>query len=156
MDSINFEVQGMKEFADAVDKLVKNMAPDKIEPVLKKGASIFAKGIRARAPVGKTGKLRKAVRIKKLQRWGKQPAPYIAAIDRKKAPHAFIVMRGTSGVRMVKPPRRVLINGRPATITNTGTMPPNTFFQDGVRAKSGEVLRTITDAVGKLLDEGMK
>lgn len=153
----DFIIEGYDEFIETIDKLVKNVSPAKIEPELKKGAQIFAREMRRLVPIGPTGNLKKSIRAKQLKRWGNQPAPSIAAINRKKAPHAYMVMHGSHGqVRQVRPPRKVIINGKFAVIDNTGIMPPNSFFSDAIESKQGEVLYRIENAVGKLIEEGMK
>lgn len=152
---VQFDLE-YQDLVDTIDRMVKNLKPEKVEPELFKGAQTFAREIRKNAPVGPTGNLKKAVKTKKLQRWGAGPAPSIAVIDIKKAPHAFLVIRGTSGVRPVDPARFVKIYGTPAFITNTGVMPPNTFFQDSIRVKQDVVLYKLENFVNRQLDEGMK
>lgn len=154
-DEITFELKGQEELVRIIDRLIKGLHPDKVEPELKKGADIIAREVRRNTPKGPTGNLRKAVKVKKLQRWG-GPAPYICAIDRKKAPHAWLVTHGTSGVRPVNPPRRVVIDGQPALITNTGVMPPNRYFADAVEAKETEVLFRLDMAFGKMIEDAMR
>ena len=156
MADTTFTIEGMDEFIDTIDKMIEGIKPDKIEPVLDKAAGKIAREVRARAPVGPTGNLKKAVKKKKLQRWFGSPAPVIVAIDRKKAPHAWLVVHGTSGVRKVDPPQMVKIGGRPVLITQTGIMPPNRFFSEGIEAKQGEALSTIEKGVEKILEEAMK
>ena len=151
-----FTIEGMDEFIDTIDKMIEGIKPDKIEPVLDKAAGKIAREVRARAPVGPTGNLKKAVKKKKLLRWFGSPSPYIVAIDRKKAPHAWLVVHGTSGVRKVDPPQMVKIGGQPALITQTGVMPPNRFFAEGIEAKQGEALSIIEKGVEKILGEAMK
>jgi len=154
-EAVTLEAVGLEEFIDTIDKMIAGVKPDKIEPELNKGAKLIAAEARKRAPVGPTGNLKKAVITKKLKRWG-GPAPSIAAINRKKAPHAWLVTHGTSGVRRVDPPHYTTLGGRPALITQTGIMPPNRFFSDAVDAKQGEVLDRLETAVGKLLEDAMR
>lgn len=164
MPEITVEVEGYEDLLETIDKMIKGMEPSKIEPELKKGAQIIAGEARKRAPVRKAhqgrpkppGVLKRAIVVKQLERRGSNPAPAIAAIDRKKAPHAWLVTHGTSGVRKVNPPRRVVIGGRPVLITHTGVMPPNRFFAESIRAKQDEVLNRIASATSKNLEEAMK
>lgn len=155
-EAITLEVIGIEELTDTIDKMIIGLHPDKIEPSLNKGAQIITREVRKRAPVGPTENLKKAVRTKKLKRWFSAPAPSIATIDRKKAPHAWLVTHGTSGVRRVEPPHFTTLGGQRVKITQTGIMPPNRFFGDSVEAKKGEVLAYLEKAVGKLLEEAMK
>lgn len=153
---ISFEVEGMDDFAEAIDRMVEGLKPDKIEPILNKAATPIASEVRKRAPVGPTGNLKKSVKKKKLQRFFGSPAPYIVALDRRRAPHAWLVTHGTSGVRQVSPPRMVVIGGRPAVITHTGVMPPNRFFDDAVAAKQEQALGIVEKGISDILEEAMK
>ena len=150
---VEFSVEGVKEFEETVDRLIKGVHPDRIEPHLRWGAGVIAKEVRANTPHIK-GTLYSAIRVKKLKRWG-GPAPYIAAIDRKKAPHAHLVIKGTK-LRLVNPPRIVNIRGNVARIDNTGVMPSNTFFRDAIRDKQDTVLNGLEKRVAKMLTEAMK
>ncbi len=154
-DTATFEIEGADDLLATIDRMIAGVKPDKIEPELNKGAKLIAKEVRKRAPVGPTGNLKKAVTTKKLKRWG-GPAPSIAAINRKKAPHAWLVTHGTSGVRRVDPPHYTTLGGRRVKITQTGVMPPNRFFGDAVDAKQAEVLSRLETVVGKLIEDGMR
>ena len=149
-------IEGVEDLVETIDRMIEGVKPSKIEPVLDKAAGKIAQEVRARAPVGPTGNLKKAVKKKKLQRWFGSPAPVIVAIDRKKAPHAWLVTHGTSGIRRVDPPHYTILGGRLVLITQTGIMPPNRFFSEGIEAKQGEALSTIEKGVEKILEEAMK
>ena len=96
-------VEGVDDLATTIDRMIEGVKPSKIEPVLSKAAGLVASEARKRAPVGPTGNLKKSVRKKKLVRSWETSAAYIVALDRRKAPHAWLVTHGTSGVRQVKP-----------------------------------------------------
>ncbi len=166
---LHFSVEGTEEFYNTIQTLIDSVHPNKIEPELKKGAQIVAKEMRKRAPVRKVagkwgreinrlrpGVLKRAIRVKSLQRWPGTPAPSIAAVDRRRAPHAWLVVHGTSGVRRVNPPRKVIFQGKFAVISHTGIMPPNRFVGDSYNAKKDEVLNKIIGAVGGMVEEAMR
>lgn len=139
---VEFEVKGLKELNDTILKMMKSVEPDKVEPVLKKGAALIASAVRRNTPVGPAGKnrkpgnLKKAVRVKLLKRERyDQPAPAIAAIDRKKAPHAHLVEYGHGGPQ-------------PA--------PPHPFFRPAVDATQGPALIQIEQKLGAMIEEGMR
>jgi HK97 gp10 family phage protein len=169
-DVFTCTIEGFDEFIDTIDQLVDSVKPSIVEPELQKGAQIMAKEMRKRAPVRKQerhnrggigpqkapGVLKRAIRTKRLDLYGTGPATYIAAIDRRKAPHAWLVVHGTSGVRKVDPPRWVVINDRPVLIRHTGVMPPNRFVDDAYQAKKDQVLNNIATSVGKSIEEAMK
>lgn len=170
LDGFGLKIEGMNEFLVTLDHMLKGVSPGKVEPVLKQGANIMAKEAKSRAPVRKQdrhkgdamwarkapGILKRSIKTKQLNRYFGQPAPSIAAIDRHSANHAWLVVHGTKGKRVVSPPRWVVIAGRPAIIDNTGVMPKNTFWGDAIRSKQSQVLNLVADAVGKNLEEAMK
>ena len=149
-------VEGVDDLATTIDRMIEGVKPSKIEPVLSKAAGTVASEARKRAPVGPSGNLKKSVRKKKLVRSWETSAAYIVALDRRKAPHAWLVTHGTSGVRQVKPPHYANLGGRRVLITQTGVMPPNRFFDDAIDAKQGQVLTTIEKAVEKLVEEAIR
>lgn len=166
-DKITFEIQGQEELMQTIDRMVQGMKPDKVEPIYQRGAQILAREVRKNAPVGPDkyvrgrlvpgGTLKKNVKQKKLRRFGpSSPAPTIVAIDRKHAAHAWLVTHGTSGVRPVSPPKRVVIGGQPAIITQTGRMPPNPYFGRSISAKANDVLNYVASGVGANLDDAMR
>lgn len=148
--------EGVDDLTEVIDQLIKNVKPSRIEPVLSKAAGVIAREARKKAPVGPTGNLKKAIVKKKLVRSWETSAAYIAAIDRKKAPHAWLVVHGTSGVRQVDPPHYTTLGGRRVLITQTGIMPPNRFFDDAIDAKQAQVLTTIEKAIEKLIEEAVR
>jgi len=149
-------VEGMDDLTATIDRMIEGIKPSRIEPTLGKAAGLVASEARKRAPVGPTGNLKKSVRKKKLVRSWETSAAYIAAIDRKKAPHAWLVVHGTSGVRQVNPPHYANLGGQRVLITQTGIMPPNRFFDDAIDAKQAQVLTTIEKAIEKLIEEAVR
>ena len=148
--------EGVDDLTEVIDQLIKNVKPSRIEPVLSKAAGTVASEARKRAPVGPTGNLKKSVRKKKLVRSWETSAAYIVALDRRKAPHAWLVVHGTSGVRQVNPPHYANLGGQRVLITQTGIMPPNRFFDDAIDAKQAQVLTTIEKAIEKLIEEAVR
>ena len=141
---INFDLAGLKEFSDTLSKVTKAVGPDKVEPILLKGARKMASHLRPAAPVGPTGNLKKAVIAKKLQRYGRNPAPSIAAINRKKAPHAHLVESG-SGPRYHKRTGRYV-----------GVMPKNPWFQRTEEKEKAGVLSGVVKDLQKEIEGAMK
>ena len=140
-------IEGEKEFYDAIDRLVKSVKPDKIEPVTFKAAQMVTRASRKEAPVGPTGNLKKSVRTKRLRRFGSTPAPSISAINRKKAPHAHLVHDGT-GERIAK---RGRYRGR-----RFGRMTAQPFHRKAWNETKGNVLGYIEKEVKKLIDGAVK
>ena len=88
----DWSIKGMEELGKALAEMTKSLNPDKVEPILSKGAKKMSSALRKNAPLGPTGNLRRSVKTKKLKplTWN-SPAASIAAIDMKIAPHAILV-----------------------------------------------------------------
>jgi len=130
-DGFTFELQGMEELQKQFKELAICLKSDTVEPVLLAEAKTLAKDIKSRAPRGPTGNLKKSVKAKLLKRYGNQPAPAIAAVDRKRAPHAGLVEYGHGGPH-------------PA--------PPHPFFRPAVDAGGEKALQNVVDKLGKLIE----
>jgi len=89
-------IQGMEQLGDKIDKLVRAADAQKNESIVLKSAETIRDRIRDKAPVGLTGNLKRSPVAKLMARHGDGPAIAIAGIDRKIAPHAYLVEFGTS------------------------------------------------------------
>ena len=117
-DDFEIRIDGLNELIEDFGKLARSVDPDKVEPITLNCAKRLAAALKVEAPEGPTKNLRKAVKAKLLKRIGNsQPAPAIAAVDRKIAPHAHLVERGT-GERI-----------DPKTGKSSGVMPADPFFR---------------------------
>lgn len=80
--AINFEIEGMKELVDAVERL--GALPQKcVTGAARKGANVVLKAARAKAPK-KSGALRKGIKLKKERSRTKGKAVFDVAMDPKK------------------------------------------------------------------------
>jgi len=94
---------GMRELQEQLTELIKAVHPDKVEPILFEGAQTVAEAARAKAPLGPTGRLKRACIAKKMPRRGSNPAVSIAAVNYKVAPHMHLVEFGHGGPRPAPP-----------------------------------------------------
>ncbi len=140
-DTFTVKLEGAEELKKQFQYLVKSVHPDQVEPVLMNGARKLAKAIRDKAPRGPTGNLKKAVKAKKLERIGFNPASAIAAVDRKRAPHAGLVEWGHALVRAGKV---------------VGHVPPHPFFRPAVDENHGRILGDITKDLKKMVEGAVK
>ena len=140
---INIEIQGKEAFEKTLLALAKALPNNKVEPVMMEGAKVIAAAAKAKAPQGPTGKLKKAVKAKMLKQIGNYPRSAAAAVDRKIAPHAFIIEYGT------KP--RYQKSGR-----YTGIGPAIPFFRPAVDANKGRIQHDIITKLGNMIDGAMK
>ncbi len=129
---ISLEIKGNEEFAKTLLALAKALPNDKVEPVMMEGAKVIRDAVKAKAPLGPTGHLKKAVKAKQLKQISNYPRSAAAAVDRKVAPHAYIIEYGT------KP--RHQKSGR-----YTGSGPARPFFRPAVDANREPVYQRIRD-----------
>ena len=128
--SDDWSIKGMEELGKTIAEMTKSLNPDKVEPILSKGARKMSSALRKNAPEGLTGNLKRSAKTKKLKplTWN-SPAASIAAIDHKIAPHAWLVEnRGKS----------------------------KGYFRRTVDENSQEVINTVSQEVEKLIAEAMK
>lgn len=90
-----FQIEGLQEAIRAVHSIRSALEAKDVENVLLKGARLIQQDMRRRVKV-KTGRLKRAIRVKKAKRRGRWNPSAFAAVDRKKAPHAHLVENGTS------------------------------------------------------------
>jgi len=126
MPENTIKLEGMKELKAAMIDLEKAMGdPDGVEAILKEGTDIIAEDMRRRVHVGKghvkNGQVlhvRNSIISKILKRRGNTPAPAIAGVDYKKAPHAVILEYSKEQPRVQKKTGR-----------KTGVMPRMPFIR---------------------------
>lgn len=137
---MNIKLEGKGELQQTILQLAKSVQADKVEPILMDAAKMVKNEIKTRVPV-KTGALKKAITAKKMKRRDLyKPAPAIAAIDRKKAPHAHLVEYGSPG-RYAK---RGKNKGR-----YFGAMPARPFLRPAWDASRDRALNQIKDGLEK-------
>lgn len=130
--AIDFKIEGLEELNNQIKKLAASLSAEAVEPLLLQGATVIADDMRSRVRVGPTGNLRRSIGAKQLKRVDKNPAPAIAAVDRKIAPHAHLIDRGTSRA------------------------PAYPFMRPAVDNKGSEVANMIESGIAKLIEEAVK
>jgi HK97 gp10 family phage protein len=147
-DEISIEITGTAELIKQIDDMSKSVDPEKVEPVLMDAGKIVYDEIEPRVPIGPTGHLHKALIIKKLTRRGRDiPAPVLVGMDRKKAPHAWLVEFGSPGryAKKGKHPGKY-----------SGPMPANPFMRTGWDASKDRAYYFIRDGIRRILEAGAK
>jgi HK97 gp10 family phage protein len=104
-DQWQVTIEGLDDLDKQIEDLIKAMGPDEVEPILLTGAKKIKDYAKINAPLGPTGNLKKSIIAKTLQRRGSamnalgigagNPAPAIAGIKSKIAPHAKFLEFGT-------------------------------------------------------------
>ncbi|MGE5553299.1 MAG: HK97-gp10 family putative phage morphogenesis protein [Betaproteobacteria bacterium] len=137
MAKLTVRLDGLKELEAKIQEVRDSLAPEKVEPVLLEGAQIIADRIREKAPKGPTGRLKEAATARQLKRLGKGPAPAVAALDRKIAPHAHLVEYGH------KTP-------------SGGRVPAKPYFRPAVDETERTAARHVMQKLDELLDKAVR
>lgn len=126
------KVTGQKALTRSIKRLSKGLDPDRVEPILFKGADKVTQLARVNAPRGSTGALKQSLITKKLERTGDQPAPALSGVDQKKAFYARFVEYGTA------------------------KMPARPFFRPAWDSKYQEIRKFIRNELKKLIKKAAK
>ena len=147
-------MQGYSELEKKYKHLIEVVDERQMETALMKPARKLRNAIKAKAPRGKTGNLKRGVVAKKFKAKIKGHPAVFVAMDYRKAPHANLVEYGTGGLRYptkrakkVKPGETWFVNlgGHIVEIEHTGRMPAKSYFRSTIDTKKG----SITDEIGK-------
>ena len=93
---LNFKIEGLNLALNKFGKLENAVGGKATEGDSLKEAKVIAEDARSRAPLGPTGNLKRSLRAVLLDKRGDNPRPAMAGVDRKIAPHGWIVEFGTS------------------------------------------------------------
>jgi HK97 gp10 family phage protein len=102
------KLEGLKELDAQLQQLIKSVEPDKVEPIRQQAGQMIVdagKPVTPYDPGREKGKHLRDAWVTKLmpRRRDKNPAPAIAAIDAKIAPHAHLVEKGHGGPHPAPP-----------------------------------------------------
>ena len=149
-------MQGYSELEKKYKHLIEAVDERQMETALMKPARKLRNAIKAKAPRGKTGNLKRGVVAKKFKSKIKGHPAVFVAMDYRKAPHANLVEFGTGGLRYptsrakkMKPGESWLtssINGRVVRIKHTGRMPAQSYFRSTIDTQG----QSIIDDIGKV------
>ncbi len=133
-------IEGIDELNETLDKVIKSVGPDVVEPLFMEGAKTIQAAVKAAAPKGPTGNLKKGIKVKHLEKIGNNPR---SAMVKSTAPHDHLVEFGTK-------PRRTK-KGK-----YTGAMSANPFFRPAVDATLPGVINQITNQLKQKIDQAVQ
>jgi HK97 gp10 family phage protein len=146
-DVFKYEIEGMARVNEILEQMTKCFPKDDVEKVSNSAARIITKAAKEKAPYDEKREegthLRDAIKTKKLKRIGTNPAPSIAAIDRKKAPHAHLVEYG-----------HVVTNKKGGEVL--GFAPAHPFFRPAVDENGQKSLEYVEKRIKRMLKKAMK
>lgn len=134
MKGYGFELTGVKELCALLEQLpTVAMKKTVVRNALKKAGQPILQAAVASVPLGPTGNLRNSLKISTSLKESQRGRGYY---DRSKvtvyvgsdAPHAHLIEFGTVE-RILKEPRKVLLNGKWVEIKTTGHTSPNPFLR---------------------------
>lgn len=134
-------VEGMDELYKKLNQIAKSLAPEKIEPILLKGAHELQAAVREKAPQGPTGNLKKGVRVFQLPKRGDNPR---SAEVQSSAKHSYMIEHGTSQ-------RYQKTTGR-----YTGVGPAKPFFRPAIDANKERVYNEIVNDLRQSVESVVK
>ena len=91
--SETWTLTGMDELNANIQKLVKAVDKEQVKPILEKAATTIADAIRANAPVGPTGNLKRSIITHAWSDYAQANA--MVGIDYRIGPHAHLLEYGT-------------------------------------------------------------
>lgn len=157
-----FRIEGLAELDKMLSQLSKSMSRTVLRNALKKAGKPIADAATASVPVGKTGNLRRSIKIstklKKSQyRYGRPSRVAVDVFVGSSAPHAHLVEFGT-GPRRLDSPRAVNLGGKVVMVEHTGQMPARPFLrpawdlnkEKAVKIFGEEVWKELTKAARRL------
>jgi phage protein, HK97 gp10 family len=128
---------GFDDFYKQLDKLAKTLGPEIVEPILMDKGTQLGNIVRADAPQGKTGNLKKGIKVKQMQKRGDNPK---SVIVKSGDPVSHLVEYGTSE-------RYQKTTGR-----YTGIMSAHPFFRPAVDANEGRLYNELFDELKKSVE----
>ncbi len=150
---VSLTIEGLAELEEDVRRMAKSVNADNVEPLLAEGARMIRDRARELAPV-KLGVLRRAVIYKKLSRRGaNRPAPYLVGVDRKKAPHAFIVEHGSPG--RFKKQSKGKASFRRRLGASSGPMPARPFLRPAWDELKDDAYTVVRDGIKREIEEAI-
>lgn len=141
--AFTIEVEGLDEAIRRVQSITSALEAKDVEKVLLKGMRMVRDEVKARAPVGPTGNLKRSVKAQIGKRRGRFVAGAFSAIDRKIAPHAHLVEYGHDLVKGGK-------KGRGGRVV--GHVPAHPFFRPAWDSKQAEVKRQVEADLRALIE----
>ena len=146
------KLEGLKELDAQLQQLIKSVEPDKVEPILQQAGQMIVdagKPVTPYDPGREKGKHLRDAWVTRLmpRRKSTNPAPAIAAIDWKIAPHAHLVEKGSPGriAKKGKYPGRYY-----------GPMPAHPFFRPTWDKMKRPVKNHIIDKLRDNINQAVK
>jgi len=144
VSKFSFKMDGLDELNKDLEKLANAFVSDEVEKSSLDAAEIIRAEAERNAPKGPTGNLKRSLIKKLLKRRAGQPAPAIAAVDRKIAPHAHWIEFGTG-------PRYQKKTGK-----YVGSVPARPFFRPALMTKGKSVANRLHGDLKKMVDKAVK
>ncbi len=146
-------IEGLDELLATIERL--RIPADEVEPILYEGARELQARIRAAAPLGPTGNLRKGIVAKRLSRGGYLRSIFTAT-EFHKAPHDHLVEFGAVERRPKK--RTVMFDKRTGKFygRRVAPMPARPFFWPTVAREMPAIEERMAERLQKLVEQRIR
>ena len=125
------DLRGEADLIKQLKKLSTKTGVATIKKALRKAGNKIKTSVKLEAPVA-TGNLKRSIKVFNDGSFASKNGALIrVGADRRIAPHAHLVEFGTEDRQLSKPSVVTLASGQVFTITETGKMPANNFFERG-------------------------
>lgn len=143
MKDFEIDLTGHKDLIDKLKKLDTKVGISAIKKALRKAGGKIKNKVKMEAPE-KTGNLKSSIKVFNDNSQGSKNGALIrVGANRSIAPHAHLVEFGTEE-RELKKPNRINVGNGFFTITKTGKMPKNNFFERGYDSSKDEAVQAFT------------
>ncbi len=146
---LEVDITGIEELVKTrLNKLAYSVGKETVEPIVRAGAQKMRRYIRAAAPKGETGNLKRGQIAKLLPRKSEYPTVGLVRPNWKVAPHSSLVENGHNTVRGGKSKLSFGDKGRGVKQgTVTGFVKPHPYFWPTYNAHAAEVQREILEKI---------
>ena len=141
------DLRGDADLIKKLKKLSTKTGIATLKKALRKAGNKIKTDVKREAPVA-TGNLKRSIKVFNDGSMASRGGALIrVGADRRIAPHAHLVEFGTEDRQLDKPSVVTLASGQVFTITHTGKMPANNFFERGFNSSKNTAIQAFTSEI---------
>ena len=154
---ITIRVEGLEQAERKARRVLSTLDSKDVEKVMLNGAKIIKKAARRNASKGPTGNLRRALKAKKSKNRQAFIKTAFAAVDRRIAPHAWLVEHGGHGIRRPKK-ASILYDSKSGKAfgASVAAMPAKPYLRPAINSELANVERTVNTGIARLIGRAVK
>lgn len=153
MNDFEIDLRGERELINTLKRIDTKTGVQAIKKALRKSGHKIKNSVKQEAPEH-TGNLKKSIKVFNDRGIGSRHGALIrVGADKSIAPHAHLVEFGTEEIRELEKPEKITLgDGRFFTITNTGKMPANDFFNRGYESSKDEAVNVFANEIKNIIN----